>query len=269
MKEHRAMVNIDNNVIEQDEAAIFDRILGSGMRYISFAIETPPGSGDYVSKPIGTTYSGVTTEPLSQRQATDFTTKQPKFYSDGKPIVDIIAVLQTDLREDEEDTGIRGLTFSSGMRAALMQEVKRLGIKRFGVGTRITVELVGFKPNPKGRPSKLFNVTLEPTGWVPPAERVTGEVLQDESYRDAATATQWAKPAPVQSAAPVVPDQAAAAALAMLQAPAKPTIDPALIGKVELLVNNGFDRATAIQAVVTQQGGDEAFRSALDAEVPF
>lgn len=221
------MVQI-NSAVEEDD--VWGMVAGRTIKGLSFSVENPPGSKDYVSLPISTSYTGVTIESLQKRQATDFSDKNKlKFYDpietggqNKDPIYDLIATLQTDYREpgDDEDEGVRRIFFTSSMRRALQDEVRAKGIKRFGIGTRITVTLTGFKPNPKGKPTKMFNVDLVPTAWVAPDVAATEAVLNDTAYT---TQTQWANSAAVAAQQPAA--QGMAQVLAAV-APAAPPVDP-------------------------------------------
>ena len=260
------MVQI-NTPAEEDD--VWGMVEGRSIPGLSFSREEPVGSGDYISLPLGTSYTGTTTESLQRRQATEFGgDRAPKFYPDGKPIYDIVATLATDYAEPDnsEDDGTRRLYFTGQMRRALQDEVRAKSIKRFGIGTRITVELVGFKSNPKGKPTKQFNVTLAPTEYIPVDQQQTQEALQ-ESFPQSAPAA----PEPVIQAVPAV--DPVAAALALLGAK---EIVPAIIvtaeqvAMVHMLMKAGIDHDTAITAVATKERpGDEAFKKALDTEIPF
>lgn len=246
----------DSPAATDDEA--WDFITGSGAPTLSFSKEEPAGSGDYISKPLGTKFTGYLKGSPIKKQATDYSTGEPKFYDDGNPIYDLVLTLDTDYRDPakEDDDGVRRLFVGGGMRKALAAEMREKKLKRFGDGTQVTVELSGFKPNPKGKPSKVFTVTIgDVKEYVPPTDPIVAEMTREEP-----AAKQVAK---------ATPDQIAAA-MKLLGAKEVITIDPSLVAKVETLISAGIDRAAAIAAVATTSGReDEEFRAALDESVPF
>lgn len=217
------MVSIPGAVdAQQAEDAVWGMISGSRTPSLSFSTEQPEGSGNWVDKGIGTSYTGLLAEAVQQVQVTDFTTKQPRTYPDGNPIYDLLMILDTDYRDpaNPEDQGRRALRFGQGPRKALQEEMKRLNIKKFGLGTRITLTHVGYQPNPKGgRSTKTYSVSIEPTQYVPVAERQTEQALaaanmppQGGAQQQWAQAPQqYAQPAPqqqyVQPANPAFPGQ--------------------------------------------------------------
>ena len=193
---------VQYNDLQQEDAA-WGMLEGRSIPSWKFSVETPPGSGNYVPQGIGFGYTGTLAEMPQQRQATDYTTKEPKYYKDGAPIMEIILTLQTNERNDEEDDGMRRWYLSGMARRALQDEMKRLGIKRFGLGTQVTATVDGFKPNPKGRSTMLFNVQLAPTEYVAPQQQAVEHTLAQGFTPQAGynTPTQWAQPqqqAPVQ-----------------------------------------------------------------------
>lgn len=275
------------NTPEQEED-VWGMIEGRSIPSLSFSVEAVPGSKEYISRPVGTEYTITTTEPLQKRQATDFTTGELKFYdapANKQPIWDLIATGQTDQQNDEDDDGIRRLFFTGQMRKALQDEVRNKKIGRFGIGTQITVKLTGFKPStkPNGKPTKLFDVTVNPTPWVSPAELQTESVLAAAGYTEVAAAPAAVAPVAVPPAAPqavaappaapAAPDAdtaAMAALLAMTAAPAAIVVDPVDIGRVDSLIKANIDRAAAIAAAAKMSHpGDEAYRAALDNEIPI
>ena len=260
-----------------EEDAVWGMVAGRSIPGLSFSVENPPGSGDFMSLPVGTSYTGITVEALQRRQATDYNDRNKlKFYdvAETQPIWDIIATLQTDYADpaNDEDDGIRRLFFTGQMRRALQDEVRALGIKRFGVGTRITVTLTGFKPNPKGKPTKLFDVKLVPTEWVAPDQLATQEVLAAGGEQFPATAPAAPEPKPIVTEEKVGTPADLAVALALLNGPPAapaPVITKEHMDKVATLIMANIDRDTAIKAVVAQLGESEAFRKALDTETPI
>lgn len=198
-----------NNQTEED--AVWGMIDGRSIPALKFSQELPPGSGNHVPAPIGTSYEGVLAESPKKHQVTDYNTKLPKFFKDGvTPIEELIFTLNTNYRDpgNTDDDGQRRIYMGQSMKRALQDEVKRLGIKRFGVGTAIRVTLTGFKPNPGGQPSKIYQIDLRPTEYVPPAEDVSQFGLGSPGYAQQNGQQGWQQP---QQAAPQQQYQAAAA----------------------------------------------------------
>jgi hypothetical protein len=272
------MVQFNTPVEEED---VWGMVEGRSIKGLSFSVESVAGSGDYTSLPIGTKYTMATTESLQKRQATDFGSNDLKFYDDGKPIFDLIATGMTEYRDatNSDDDGTRRLFFTSSMRRALQDEMKAKKLKRFGIGTQITVELTGFKPNPKGKPTKLFNVTINPTEWVPMDQLATEQALNEEQFPAAVSpAVIKGQPGELVPAPPkkgldfaALMAQAAAttAANAAAEAP-KVVVTAEELGQARLLIAANVDRATAIDAVADNaHPGDAGYRTALDEALEF
>jgi hypothetical protein len=259
-----------NSPVEEDD--VWGMVEGRSIKGLSFSIESVAGSGDYTSLPIGTKYTLATTESLQKRQATDFGSNDLKFYDDGKPIFDLIATGMTAYRDatNEDDDGTRRLFFTSSMRRALQDEMKAKKLKRFGIGTQITVELTGFKPNPKGKPTKLFNVTIVPTEWVPMDQLATERALNEEQFPAAVVDAVKTVAAPVEAPKKGLDFAALMAEAAARTAAAAPAVTQEEIGQARLLIAANVDRATAIDAVADNAyPGNVEYRKALDDAVEF
>lgn len=300
------MVNVNNNLSPEEaaEEAAWGMLSGRSIRkFDKFAYEQPPGSGVYLDFPVGTEYVGTVAELPKQYQAHDYETKEPKFYKDGSPIMEVSIVLDTPYRdpEDEEDDGKRIVRLGQNGKRALQDEMRRLGIKRFGIGTQLTMKFAGYKPNAsgKGRPSKLYEINLVPAEYVPASQLAVEQTLAASAVDHTAAAAaagfpqqvvvhgapqpaQIISPPQVQQAPqppqPQVPtqiDPAILAAAQAAQAAAAPQPSAGIVvlqehvDQVNLLVGqSGIPREVAIQAVAnTIAAGNEAFRSALDEAV--
>lgn len=76
-------------------------------------------------------------------QQTDQQTREPLTWPDGRPRMQLLLDVQTDLRSDEDDTGVRriyvkGKSLTEQARAAL----KKADRKRFDVGGKLRVTFV-------------------------------------------------------------------------------------------------------------------------------
>jgi hypothetical protein len=172
---------------QQEDDAVWGMIGGRSIPALKFSQEMPAGSQNYVALPIGTWYEGTLAEPPQKRQVTDFKSKDPKFFKDGSPIEEIILTLNTGYADpaNAEDDGQRRLFCGQGLKRALQDELRRLNIKRFGLGTLIKVTLTGFKPNPGGQAIKLYTMEIRPTEYVAPQEQsvFAGLAPQDAPYQ--------------------------------------------------------------------------------------
>lgn len=99
-----------------------DLLLGSGGKTAKF-----PEIG---AKVVGTVLSADTS------QQTDID-GVPKFWDDGKPMMQVVVQLQTDNREDDEDDGVRKLYVKGNMHKAV-QEVVRVH-RGLAVGGKLAV----------------------------------------------------------------------------------------------------------------------------------
>lgn len=90
---------------------------------------------------IGVTVGGVISrvgEPMQQR---DFTTSAPKFWDDGRPMMQLPVDVKTNLRDPEqpEDDGTRTLYIRGEMQKAIRQAVREAGAKGLREGGTLTV----------------------------------------------------------------------------------------------------------------------------------
>lgn len=261
------------------EAAAWGLLGGRSIPTLKFTYENPPGSGNHVDLGVGTKYAGTVLENPRARHAQDYTTKQPKFYPNGDPIMELDIVLDCQYLiqpGDEDDDGKRVLRGTQHIRRALQDEMQAKNIRSFGPGTYLEIEHVGYNPAKGARPSKKYQVTLSNVQPFRPAEQVAVEQAMG-----VAPAAPAAPPAPpVAPAVPAIP-AAPVAAVAPPAPPATPAAPVAGIGNVvvteahvnqaKLLLSNGIDPASAIQAVSNAAQGNEEFRTSLAALIgqPF
>lgn len=160
---------------------------------------------------IGTTVTGVIANPPEVQQQRDPADSKPKFWDDGKPMLQLRVTLATAERDpaDPEDDGERNLYVKGQMQRAIRDAVKAAGAARLDVGGTLTVTYVadGEKKNAAFNAPKVYAAA-----YVPPNPL-------DQIAPPATPAVQAAPPTP---AAPAGLDPAVAAALAAAQAPAEP-----------------------------------------------
>lgn len=149
------------------------------------------GSGGFRSfqfEKEGDAVLGTVVKPPEKLQQTDMNTQEPKFWSDGKPQYYFRVTLQTTLREDEDDDGIRTISLSWKRLEAVRNAVRASGAKGLKVGGRLWLRFDKFQPKHEAR-VKTNPAKLEWSAkYLPPTE--------EPDFMDEAPAT----PAPAQSA---------------------------------------------------------------------
>lgn len=84
------------------------------------------------------------------RQQTDLDTNKPLFWDDGRPRMQLVVTLQTDLRDDGDDDGLRRLYVKGkSLTDAVREAVRLAGARGLETGGRLKVAYVG-----DGVPSK-------------------------------------------------------------------------------------------------------------------
>lgn len=97
---------------------------------------------------------------IDQKQDTDFTTKAPVFWPDGRPKMVPIFTIQTSIRDSDEDDGIRAIWARAGIFTAIrkaLQEAFKPGkpSDEAVIGGHLKVRFNATEPA-KGSPRKLF-----------------------------------------------------------------------------------------------------------------
>lgn len=143
----------------------------------------------------GDTITGTICAEPEVKQQTDIKTGAPKFWDNGDPQMQLVVRLQTGLREDSDDDGIRAIYVKGGFKAPTMQKavadaVRAGGAKGLAIGGTLTVTYTGNGPasGVGMNPPKYYTASYQ----LPVAG---GDFLTP--------------PAPAQPAAPVPPQQAA------------------------------------------------------------
>lgn len=176
------------------------------------------GGGPSISwneKPIGTSYAGIVTRDVTDgdiQQQTNFQTKAPEFYKDGRPkfVMKVPLALQPsqEFPEGEATLFVRGR-----MRDELVRAMGEAGVSGAPKkGDVIHVTLAGKKPSGQGlNPANVFAIVYQPAA------------------RQAETQTTPAAPAsaPVQQQVVTEPGQQFQAPAAVPQAPAQQPQPPA------------------------------------------
>jgi hypothetical protein len=102
---------------------------------------------------IGTTVGGRIVRPPVARQQTDFDSGKPKFYDDGNPMMQVVAPVQTSLRDpqDQADDGVRNIYIRGQLTEAVRNAVRSVGGSGLEVGGELYVTFVREEPNSRGR----------------------------------------------------------------------------------------------------------------------
>ena len=121
-------------------------------------------------------------------QQTDFSTGEPLTWSNGDPRMQTVVELQTDLRDSDDDDGVRTLWLKGGKNfeanegtgrageVALAEAAKKAGAKSIDEGATLKFALTGFaKPTTRGyQPAKLYTAEYEA-----PTQSVSADDLWD------------------------------------------------------------------------------------------
>ena len=161
---------------------------------------------------VGDTVSGTIIKEPTVEQQRDIDSGKPRTYDDGNPMLQMVVTLQTDLRDDAEDDGVRRLFVRSGLRTAVQKAVQDAGVDSLDVGGELNdVTHTGLD----GR-KKLYRAT-----YVPPKP---GAAFLADSAPVVSTATgeavvhQQAVPVPAAAAQPAgLPEGVTPEALKALQ----------------------------------------------------
>jgi hypothetical protein len=278
----------------------FAILQGSSVKSISFSVKDQFGQNQ--SAAIGTSFEGDLERNVESQQQRDFDTNELLFWDDQKtqPRMQVVATVNTNYRDDEDDDGLRRFFFASGMLQALQQEMRDKKLPRFGVGTHIKVTLINLQPT-KGYPKKIYNVELSNVQpWRSAEEAATEQALAPSQPAPQQQPVQGAQQAwaPSASAAPAPVAQAASQGQpvqqAVAQQPPAQTVAPQPAAPVEapaaateqvnqagdtrlpdavqqalFLIEQGVPQATAVTAAATKQGlgGDSGFLQAVSTGV--
>ena len=133
--------------------------------------------GDYVV--------GHIMRPPVMQQVRDINTRQPKYWDDGKPQLQMVVTLMTEERdpEDPDDDGQRCLYIKGQMQRAVADAVRKAKAPGLQVGGKLMVTYVGDgKPSGKGmNPPKLYDAkyrSAEPEAVPVPDPRPEPELVR-------------------------------------------------------------------------------------------
>jgi hypothetical protein len=209
----------------------------------------PPSSKDLISSSakafkfdaLGDVAQG-TVISTAVRQVTNMKTGEPEFFKSGDPKWQIVATLQTTMREDPDDDGQRTLYIKSYMFSAVKQAVAAVGADDLERGGYLTVVHTGLGEAERGlNPPKLFSAEYKrPSAQLltqgapalaqqPPVQAAPQYQVPPQAapqYAQAAPAPQYqAPPAPAPAAAPATTGPSQEQLAAVIRA----GLDPAVV----------------------------------------
>jgi hypothetical protein len=148
---------------------------------------------------VGDTVTGRITD-VQKRQQTDLTTGEPKTWANGEPRWMYSITLQTDLREDEWDDGVRAVNVKWQSQKAVQDAVRKAGAKKLEIGGKLSLKYTG--NGPKGnypQPPKLWAAQYQapdPTdSFMDDGAREQPRMANHHGDPQSADPPDWARPA--------------------------------------------------------------------------
>jgi len=185
-----------------------DLLMGGGVKSCKF--ET-----------LGQTWIGTILDEPKVQQMKKFGTNELDWWPSGDPKLQLVVLIQTDVRDDAEDDGRRNLFIPPRMMPPVREAIQRAGAKGLAVGGRIAVQWVSGTGLGEGNP-KVYAADHQPPQVDP------GSLLAGGNGQPAAAAPPPAAAPPAATTAP--PPAAPAAGGGLLNPPATaapPTAPPA------------------------------------------
>lgn len=113
-------------------------------------------------KNIGDSITGVI-DSMQVVQQTDRQTGVPMTWNDGSPRNQLLVVLYTNERVDEEDEGARRVYIRGQMKNAVQAAVRAAGRSGLGIGDTLSIQYyANGEPSPGYDAPKLYRATYEP-----------------------------------------------------------------------------------------------------------
>lgn len=214
-------------------------------------------------KPVGTTYVGIVARDVTNadiQQQTDFNTKAPLFYRDGRPKFAMKVPLKVqpsqEFPEGEATWYVKGQARDELVRA--MAEAGVDGAPRGGAAISIT--LVQRRPSGKGmNPANVVQVKYQPgQGAAAPAQPPAQQVPTPQAA-PAEQPQQWAQPAAPAQPAPEQQFQQTQVAQPVQQQPApQAPAQPAAPQGVAMPADFNAEQQALLARITGQQGGQPA-----------
>jgi hypothetical protein len=116
---------------------------------------------------VGDTVTGTILDS-EVRQSRDFDDNKLEFWDDNSPRLQMVINIQTDIREDEDDDGVRSVYVKwwGAQRKALLTAVKEAGINDLAPGDQFTASYIGDgeQTDRKKSAPKLYAYGIKPAG---------------------------------------------------------------------------------------------------------
>lgn len=113
------------------------------------------------------TWAGVVISPPKVVEQTDPQTREVKRWPNGEAKKSIVVTLQTDVREDDDDDGRRGLWLKFKSQSAVAEAVRAAGVRKIEVGGYLTCT---YTHDDVKKPGQLKAVKLYSATYTPPDE---------------------------------------------------------------------------------------------------
>lgn len=118
------------------------------------------------------TWSGMVLDPPSAVQSKNYDTDEPEFWPDGKPKMQVVVKLQTDVIEGDDDTGVRSLWLKGESQKAVVTAIRAAGASTLERGGFLTIAYYAKKENPpEPGKKKRFPTKLYRANYMPPASQ--------------------------------------------------------------------------------------------------
>jgi len=117
----------------------------------------------------GDSHTVLITGSPEKRQQTDYHTRKPKFFDDGKPKWMWAVPVQTELRDPQDpwDTGARQLFLQWKSLEAVRLALRTVGAQGLRAGGLLTLTLTGLAPGPEPRAKIGWSAS-----YIPPTEEM-------------------------------------------------------------------------------------------------
>ncbi len=116
---------------------------------------------------VGAVVSGVITETPRLTQQTEYGTNKPKVWDNGDPMMQLVVTVQTELREEADDDGLRNFYLRGGSKredtnqGAVARAVAAAGASGLEVGGRLSIAYIGDDASGSGNPRKRYAAKYE------------------------------------------------------------------------------------------------------------
>ena len=126
---------------------------------------------------IGTQYDGFITS-YELRQQTDFKSGKPMTWDDGNPRMQLVVTLRTELKDDDDDDGMRTLYIKGQMQKAVRDAVSKAGAKGITHDGRLFVRFISEGEAPGKGLNAPKNYIVK---YAPPVQAVPADGPEDGS----------------------------------------------------------------------------------------